>query len=482
MKGYKYFLRDKNLLIIGMGKTGISVVSKMYGICNSITAVDSNPDLDLKDDRLKKIKNKNFKLILDKNINRNRSLLNNIDIVIVSPGVSDEIPLIKYAESLKIPIWSELELAWMMMTDKDKAGTIAVTGTNGKTTVVTLIGEILRDFGIRVEVCGNIGIPVIETIDDKSNLNYVDYVDKIRVMEVSSFQLERIYSFKPYIGIILNITSDHIDRHRSMKNYIDLKFKLFSNQSSSDYSVVNMDDENITRKLEIEDFVKTIKSNLIGYSLDLKKRTCLWYENNNIFYNIKGISGKIDIKDIFLQGAHNISNIMAAVAAAKLYGVDDKNLENTIKNFKPLDHRLQYLGVVGKIRCYNDSKSTNPDATIKALYSFEKEVTLILGGQDKDMNFEALIPAMNQKVNNLILIGQSAPKIYKTVAKSYHNFKIYKCRSLEEAVEVGFKVTPPGQVLLLSPSCASMDMFKNYVERGEKFKNLVMEKKLEKME
>ena len=510
------FFKDKNLLIVGLGKTGVSVLNKMHSISRSIIGIDSNPNLKLQGslEKYKKLKSKNIKIILDKNINQSKKLLGGIDLIIISPGVSNDIPLIKDAEKAEIPVWSELELSWKMMTEVEKKNTIAVTGTNGKTTVVTLIGKIMKDSGLNVSVCGNVGNPLIKTIytgtansqkvlntisasndiytgnndsvtkvgRNRTEDNRVEEADvrsegKIRIIEVSSFQMERTDSFKPHIVVILNITSDHIDRHKSMESYVNLKFKLTLNQNSDDYAILNMDDENINKKLAADDYYKNIESNLIKFSLNPEKSVDIYNKNESIFYMIGGRKGRIDIKDILLRGRHNVSNVMACIAAAKLYNVSDKCIEKTLKDFKPLDHRLEYLGIINQVRCYNDSKSTNPDATIKALSSFDKEVTLILGGLDKEMDFQDLISVLNRKVNNLILIGQSSTKIYNMVKNTIHDYKIYKCQTLKKAVEKGFKVTSPGEVLLLSPSCASMDMFKNYKERGEKFKYLAMKNK-----
>lgn len=480
MKRDTRFLRDKNLLVIGLGETGTAVINKIHPFCNSITGIDSNPSLAVADKL--KLEKDNVEVILKEDIVKNEKLLSGKSLVIISPGVPGQIPLVKYAMEDGIPIWSEVELSWKLMNSWERENTIAVTGTNGKTTVVTLVGEILKNSGIRVEVCGNIGNPLISTLNigsrEEDFRNEKDLQNKVRVIEVSSFQLERVYSFKPHVGVILNITEDHLDRHESMENYIDLKFKLLKNQDEGDYAILNFDDLNIAKKIADPSFSQNLSSDLITYSLILKRKVNIWYEKDNIFYYMKGKRGKINLENIIMQGRHNISNALACVAIAKLWDVDDESLENSIKNFKPLEHRLEYLGEVNGIRCFNDSKSTNPDATINALYNFRKEVTLILGGQDKNMDFRELIPFLNQKVKHLILIGECAPKIYKILTQSTHDYQIYKCSTLEEAVDVGFRVTRKGEVFLLSPSCASMDMFRNYKERGERFKKLVMAKKL----
>ncbi len=470
----KEFLRGKNILVMGLGKTGISVINKLSGITGSIKAIDINPYLDIEDEfeKVKKLNDFNLEIILDEKINENERVLESIELIIISPGISNDIPIIKKADELGIPIWSEIELAWTMLSDNEKLNTIAVTGTNGKTTVVTLIEKILTDCGKKAVVCGNIGNPLINTINSCENSGI------IRVMEISSFQLERITSFKPHVGIILNITNDHIDRHYSMDSYADLKFKLFLNMGSKDYGIFNVDDEFINKKLAGNNYFKNTGLNIISFSLDSDKNADIFYKNNEISYKIGLLNGVIDISDILLKGEHNVLNIIASVAAAKIFSVEDASLTNTIRSFKTLEHRMEYIGTVKRIKCFNDSKATNPDATIKALQSFNKEVTLILGGKDKKMDFEQLLPFFNEKVLNLILIGETKYKIFNILKKhKSKNYRIYLCNSFEEAVDKGFEVTESGKVLLLSPACASFDMFKDYKDRGKKFKNLILKRR-----
>ncbi len=475
------FLKNKNLLVIGLGKTGISVIEKIHNLCSSLTAVDSNPELDLENifKENQHINSNNLKIILGKDIPE-KEILKKIDLVITSPGVPGSIPVIKFVEKNKIPVWSEPELAWRLMSDKEKNKTIAVTGTNGKTTVVTLIGKILNDSGKNSIVCGNVGLPLIDTIyiGDTNEVSHSDIPpeDLIRVIEISSFQLERIYEFKPYISVILNITSDHMDRHRTFQDYVNLKLKIMMNQDKNNWAVINADDRYIDKNIRVIPARQNQLPKIIKYSLNEKKGIDLFYKDESIFYRIGDGKGKINIKNSILKGRHNISNIMASTASAILLGVNIKNIEKTIRNFKPLDHRMEYLGDIKGIRCLNDSKSTNPDATIAALNDFSREVTLIMGGKDKNMDFGELIGVLNKKIKNLILIGESAGKIYGRIVKGGYDYKIFKCRTLEAAIEKGFEVAKPGEVLMLSPACASMDMFKDYKERGNKFKSLVLQK------
>jgi len=293
------------------------------------------------------------------------------------------------------------------------------------------------------------------------------------VIEVSSFQLERTKTFKPHIGVLLNITSDHLDRHGDLGKYGKLKFNLFSNQGGDDIAILNIDDpfikKNIHNLANTREHPQMIRFGLAG-SQDQDFR----YDGSNIFFDLVGHKGSIDIGGTRLKGMHNISNIMASMIPALLKGISPESIGRSVKNYKALDHRIEYLGVVSGVRCFNDSKSTNPDSTIAALQDFKKEVTLILGGKDKDMDFLMLAEMISAKVNDLILIGQAAAKINELLAPLSDDYKIHLADSLKEAVELSFKITKPGGVLLLSPACASMDMFKDYKDRGDRFKKLVL--------
>jgi len=471
-------VKNKNLLVIGLGKTGISVIEKVLDLCSSITGIDSNPELNLDDafGVYQYAGRDNLKIILGKSISGEKEIIEKTDLVIVSPGVPDNIPIIKLAGENRIPVWSELELAWRLLSKEEQDRTIAVTGTNGKTTVVTLIGKILDDSGNNCVVCGNVGLPLIDTIDTENTYTNLRK-DLIRVIEVSSFQLERVYDFKPHISVILNITSDHIDRHETFENYGDLKLKLLANQNKKDWSIINIDDRYINKKIQAISKRRDQLPELVKFSLEPKDGTDIFYKDNHIHYQIGRSRGTINIKNALLKGKHNISNIMASIAPAVLMRINKKSMEKTIKNFNPLDHRMEYLGYIRGLRCFNDSKSTNPDATMVAINDFGKEVTLIMGGKDKNMDFSELIPVLNKKVKNLILIGETASSIHEQVIKSTCDYKVYKCGTLEAAVKKGFKVASPGEVLMLSPACASMDMFKDYKERGNKFKNLIISEK-----
>jgi len=448
------FIKGKNLLVIGLGKTGVSVIRQVREIAGSIIAVDDNPGLDTgipQDEKLR---------IFTGSRARDKRLLENVHLVIASPGIAGHHPVISWAGKMNIPVWSELELGWSMLDSQERKNTVAVTGTNGKTTAVNLMGKILDGHKMDACVCGNVGDPLINTVD-KKNL--------FRVIEVSSFQLERVISFAPHIGILLNISSDHIDRHSSMEEYTRLKFRLFLKQDSSDFCILNADDSIVSAMASGLAF----KPRVIKYGIKQKKGLDLFLEKNNIICSIGSIRGKIDIGSMRLKGVHNTSNIMACVAAAKLLGVGDRVIEKAVTEFKPLAHRLEYTGTYRGIAFYNDSKSTNPQATIAALGNFKKPLTLVLGGKDKGMELGGLFRVLEEKVSNLILIGQSREKIQDALNSRGHSFKINSCDTLEEAVKKGFDVTPGEGTLLFSPAFASMDMFKDYKDRGNQFKSLV---------
>jgi UDP-N-acetylmuramoylalanine--D-glutamate ligase len=267
-----------------------------------------------------------------------------------------------------------------------------------------------------------------------------------------------------------------------MKNYAEIKFDLFKFSSRKNWGIFNMDDYYISRKLREEDFFKAAGLRFIGYSLDEDSDAHVKKKGNTIYYNFSGKSGAVDISKIPLTGIHNVSNIMSTVAASKIMNIEDMHIEKTLKKFRTLEHRIEFVARVNGIRVYNDSKATNPDATIKALESFEREITLILGGKDKEMDFNILLPSMDKKVVNLILIGETRIKILKMLEQHSKDcyglpYNVFVCDTFNEAVDKGMEITEKGKVLLLSPACASFDMFRDYKDRGDSFKGIIFGKK-----
>jgi len=468
------------IMVLGLGKSGLSVIKKLSdaGGGISVAAVDSNPALDIEShlDSIGIKEGLKLEIMLDANAGEKPKLLDGAGLLIISPGVPQEHGLIRTADIMGIPVISELEFGWGFLSEKEKRKTIAVTGTNGKTTVVTLIQQMLAASGINSIVCGNIGNP----LTNASGPGYAE--GPVRIIEVSSFQLERIIQFNPFAGIMLNITSDHMDRHYSMENYAEIKFRLFKNSCSGQWGIFNADDDYINAVLEKQDNYKERGLNVLTYSLIKSQAPGLYYRDGKIFYDImNGNTGSIDISGSSLAGKHNISNIMACIAAAKIFGADDNLIKPAIETFKTLEHRIEFVAEVDGIRVFNDSKATNPDATIQALKSFKKEVTLILGGKDKGMDFNIMVPAMEEAVENVILIGETGPRIGAFLkGYPYSNgkmpFSVFYCSDFKDAVDKCFEVSSSGKVILLSPACASFDMFTDYKDRGYQFKSLVYKK------
>jgi UDP-N-acetylmuramoylalanine--D-glutamate ligase len=511
------FIKGKKVVVVGLGKSGISVIRKLSLMAGEVIAVDNNPLMDCEPQLrfVKEIKDFKLNIILDEKANENTKILDDAALVILSPGVSANIGIIACAEERNIPVYSELEFGWQLLSEAQKRNTVAVTGTNGKTTVVSLIQKVFNDCGLESVVCGNIGNPLTDTIGTGSISGQDDPDQKlIRVIEVSSFQLEKIKDFKPFVSIILNITSDHIDRHFSLQRYADLKFRIFLNASSDDWGIFNIDDQHVAGGLKKWDNFRGLGLNVINYSIYDNLEAQVFTRNSKIFYGINDSTGVIDISGIRLLGPHNVSNIMSVIGAAKIFGLKDREIEASLKRFMPLEHRIEFVAEIKGVRVYNDSKATNPDATIKALESFGRQVTLILGGKDKDMDFTVLLPVLEEKVLNLILIGETKQKILnilntgsqkaqyyeKTADRKTANgmaadgriakdksaggkapeeknkYNIIICDSLQEAVDKGLEVTESGNIFLLSPACASFDMFTDYKDRGKKFKKAVLDK------
>ncbi|MCX7940197.1 MAG: UDP-N-acetylmuramoyl-L-alanine--D-glutamate ligase [Endomicrobia bacterium] len=383
------------------------------------------------------------------------------DIVIRSPGIPLHNPLIKRILGKNIPIFTELELAYQILISKlgSEPLIIAITGTNGKTTTTTLIGKICSSFKKTV-VCGNIGEPLTKFLDSAT-------VDTIFVIEVSSYQLEDIVNFKPKIGCILNITEDHLEHHLSMENYIKSKFNIFKNMTQNDYAVLNYDDINI------RNYTPTVsKATIVNFSKSHKLDYGCWYDrtSSSAIFNFKNIYESINVKTSLI-GEHNLENITAAITCCLLTGIPKDIIENEIKQFRGVEHRLEFVREINGVIYINDSKSTNVNSTVVALKSFSNPVHLILGGRDKGAPYTPLIPLIKQKVKSLLLIGEATDVIYQQLKDLSVN--VYKCETLENAVKKAKEISVSGDVVLLSPACSSFDQFTNYEHRGKVFKHIV---------
>lgn len=395
----------------------------------------------------------NSKQLSNENLDR---LFSGLSFIVTSPGVSPKIHLLKEAKKRKIKIVGEFELG----STKLNGDIIAVTGTNGKTTTVSLISFLLKEHDSNVFVGGNIGVAVTSFCNKTQN-------DDISVLECSSFQLESIKNFHPHIACILNITEDHLNRHVSMKNYISCKNKITKNQTSNDFLLLNFDDE-----LVMKNHPKT-KAKIFYFSTKTKVVGC-YLKRNDIYFNDSLNEKKlISLKNLKLVGEHNLSNVLCAVLAVFLETKNTKHLK-TVCNFEGVPHRIEYVQTVQGVAFFNDSKATNIDSSLVALKSFECNINLILGGSDKGYNFDKLFEKMPKNVKNIAIFGETKHKIAVS-AKKYCFKNFYLCDNLKSATHLCYELSKPKEIVLLSPACASFDFFNNYEERGNFFKKIVKE-------
>ena len=389
------------------------------------------------------------------------NVIKSIDMVILSPGVPVDIPLVKNFKDRGIKIWGEVELGFEFA----KGDLLAVTGTNGKTTTTTLLGEIIKKHHGEddVFVVGNIGNPyTLEALNTRDT--------SVTVAEISSFQLETIDKFRPKVSAILNITPDHLNRHITMENYVAVKEDIARNQTEEDCIVLNYDDE-YTRS-----FADKVKAKVVFFTRKENPSTVntgdlLYMDGDNIMYNDETV---INVRDMILIGTHNYENVMAASGMALSYGVPMETVRETIRTFKAVEHRIEYVRTVDGVDYYNDSKGTNPDAAIKGIQAMVKPTILIGGGFDKKSSYDEWIRSFDGKVRYLLLMGQTASDIADCARSNGFNDIIF-VNDMEEAVRTAHEKSCPGDAVLLSPACASWGMFKNYEERGDIFKKLVRE-------
>ncbi len=449
-------LQGKKILIVGLGKTGISLSSfcKKRGADITITDINKNA--------LAKISEQESLFFgIKKEIGyHNIETFQNSDLIIISPGIPHNIKPITAAAVKRVKIIGEIEFASRFI----KTPIIAVTGTNGKTTVTTLIGEMLKNCGKKVFIGGNIGKPLIDYADDNNKADII-------AAEISSFQLDTISAFKPNIAACLNVSEDHLERYKNYSEYAASKVKIFKNQGEKDTAVINGED------MLIRTLTQNIKSKkLFFYPQKKEAGSIINFTDKKLIFNFINKSEKdkkfINLNNIKLIGAHNIENIAAASLCALAAGADINKIQKTVSEFKGIKHRIEYVDTIKNVAYYNDSKATNTDAVLRALQHFNIPLILIMGGIDKGGNFEKLKPLIKQKVKKLIAIGEAKQKIINAFADITD---IIDANSLEEAVSFAHKNAARKDGVLLSPGCASFDMFCNYADRGKTFCKAVKE-------
>ncbi|HEV2196085.1 MAG TPA: UDP-N-acetylmuramoyl-L-alanine--D-glutamate ligase [Candidatus Acidoferrum sp.] len=442
-------LRNKRVLVIGLARTGIATALFCAARGARVTATDTRTEKEL-GDAVAAPQKAGVALELG---GHRQELILDADLIIPSPGVPADAPLLKFARSKGVTIWSEIELAWHFL----KGRLIGITGSNGKTTTTSLIEHILKSAGFSTILAGNIGTPLISCVEKTSE-------KAVTVAELSSFQLELIEKFRPSISVFLNLTPDHLDRHHTLESYGAAKARIFENQTESDSSVLNADDPGTTP-------YAPAKPQLFWFSRKQRVAQGAFVKESEILFRREGAEETIlKLTDIPLAGAHNVENVLAAVAAARLAGAEPSAIAKGVRSFAGVEHRLEFVAEIGGVRFYNDSKATNVDATLKALEAFPGRILIILGGKDKGSDYTVLQAPLREKAILALLIGAAADKIEKQIAGSV---AIEQAGTLERAVDTAAHAARAGDVVLLAPACASFDQFQNYEHRGRVFKELV---------
>lgn len=434
---------DKKVLVIGLGLSGISSIKTLSKLGANVYCTDSKDEEELKE-VLEELKSFNFKFV--KNYREYE-----FDFVVKSPGIKPSNEMIVYFDEFNIPVYTDLELVTLLFP---KRKIISITGTNGKTTTTTLVGEIFKNAKIDSKVVGNIGVGMLWEI-------YNSNEDCVCIIETSSFQLHNTDNFKPLIASIGNITPDHIDWHGSYENYIEDKCRIYKNMDEEGSLILNMDDE-ILRNLKISNTnVKYISVENEKTQFYLKDRK-FYFEDEFLFC----------MEDLKILGLHNTQNVLISMSICYNFGIDLEIIKETCKEFKGVEHRIEFVRNLRGINFYNDSKGTNVDSTIKAIEAVKSPIILILGGYDKNVDLNPLFQAFNGKVKHTILLGETKYKFYFTaVSNGFKNNIIVS--DYKEAVEKISNIAVNGDNVLLSPASASWGMFKNYEERGNYFKKLV---------
>lgn len=443
------YLKDKRVLVLGLGITGLSTVKALNHLGARLIVSDSKSELELKEffQGIREIH-------VEKYLDTDTLSLENIDLIIKSPGIPPTVKILLEARERNIEIITDIELAYRISKTDN---IVAITGTNGKTTTTTLVGEILKKANYNTYLAGNIGVGILEDMVRSKK-------DDVFVIEASSFQLENTVIFKPKVSLIINITPDHLDWHGSLKNYIESKKKVFKNQDENDFTILNYDD-----KL-VREMANGINSKIIWFSVNHKLEKGIFIQDENIVIKDGAdVTKVLPYKNLRLV----LENALASIGIGWAMGIDMEIIAKILSEFNGLEHRIEYVKSVDGISFYNDSKGTNPDSTIKAIEAIRSSIILIAGGHDKGSEFDELIESFNGKIKELILLGVTKEKIKLTAEK--HGFtNIHLVKDMKEAVSLAYSFGEENDNVLLSPACASWDMYGSFEERGQDFKRAVL--------
>ena len=447
-------LKDKRVLVVGLGKSGVASALFLKAHGARVTVSDTKSGDDLRNE---------IPTLLDHGITvetggHGERTFRGQDLIVVSPGVPVDAPPLAQARSLGERVIGEIELAAQFLPGP----IVAITGSNGKTTTTTLTGEILAAAGVPTLVGGNIGTPAISLAERAKP-------ESVIVLEVSSFQLETIQSFHPKVAVVLNVTPDHLDRHGTLEAYVNAKARIFENQTSEDFAVLNADDPTCVA------MAGRTRAQVFWFSRQKEVKQGAWVRDGVIVFRSGSGSEETAQREIMLaseiplKGAHNLENVLAAVCAGMLMGYAPDKIRQAVRDFKAVEHRLEYVATIRGVDYYNDSKATNVDATIKALESFPANIHLILGGKDKGSDYSVLNDLLRHRVKRVYTIGAAAEKIESQIK----NVEVVHAETLENALRKANASAVLGDVVLLAPACASFDQFKNYEQRGQVFKEIV---------
>lgn len=445
-------LKGKKVMVVGTGISGIGAVSLLNQVGASVVLYDGNEQLKIEEIQ-EKLGNNQAEIILGRLEDR---IVKQTDLLVISPGVPIDSEIVKRFENADVPVWGEVELAYHY----DQGKVIAITGTNGKTTTTALVGQIVKAYREKTFVVGNIGNSYTKEAMNTSKDSYT-------VAEISSFQLETVHTFHPVVSAILNITPDHLNRHYTMECYAGTKEKIAMNQTRVETCVLNFDDAHL------REFGERCSASVVWFSRFTRPDRGAFLEEETICYTNGFDTQKLlNIHEMNLIGAHNYENVMAAICIAKAAGIPDQIIIDEVKQFKAVEHRIEFVAEKNGVLYYNDSKGTNPEAAVKAIEAMTRPTILIGGGYDKGSEFDLYVKALKGRVKLLVLIGQTSDKI-EAAAKKYGFTNVIKAESLKEVVEICAREAESGDAVLLSPACASWGMFDNYEQRGRMFKEYV---------
>ena len=444
-------LAGKQVLVVGLARTGVATALFCAARGARVTATEERPESQVAETAAK-LRAAGVTLELG---GHRPNTFTEQDLIIPSPGVPPTMPALAAARAIGVPVWSEIELAWRFLRGR----LICITGSNGKTTTTSLVGHILETAGLPVQVAGNIGTPLISRVDVSSDSGFT-------VVEASSFQLESIAAFRPDIAVLLNLTPDHLDRHGSFEIYARAKARIFENQGPQDAAVINADDA-LAPQYAPEN------TRVFWFSRQKRVQQGSFVREDELVFRADGNDTVLlHCKDIGLRGNHNLENVLAAAAAARLAGVEPAAIAEGVRTFAGVEHRIEFVENVGGVDYFNDSKATNVDATLKALDAFPGNLLVILGGKDKGSDYTILREALRRHARRVLLIGAASDKIESQLGGVV---PCDRAETMARAVELAAQQAVPGDTVLLAPACASFDQFENYEHRGRVFKNLVRE-------